>query len=497
MEKNVFLDLMQAVVDKNERKRLRDFIRSPYFNLSEKTDIQIKLTEMAWEWWDAGNSEYWDEEDVFLKIFGKSEPFSQQKLDKLKSSVTLLARQFFSEDTRRQQQHPLETLRWEMVCYRNKELFNEYELVEKKARKELAERQKSVSIDDLFQEYLLENEIAWLFPGENNRKEEDYLSTATQTLDQLWLAARARWSCAVLNQRRRATIKADAHEQLFLRILHKYSDYAPAEHILVQAYKEAFRLFEPATDPMAVLEAFITFVRQHCTQVSPLIRDELEAFAGNFCVGQVNMGNREFLPKHLEIMMERLQSGRIYRNGKILAPAFHSISTTALKLAQKAEDFQWVKSFLDSHRKRLYNHEAAEEMVRYNYANYYFHVSDFAKALLNLKETYRDINFKIVSKILEIKTLIELDDPRADARIEAGDQFFRRDLKIPAQKKQHFIRFISYTRRLREPGLRNSPARIEKLTQEIATNLVAERPWLLQKVNALQNALPARKRKPT
>lgn len=496
MEKNVFLDLMQAVTDKAERKRLLDFIRSPYFNLSEKVELQIKLTEMAWEWWDAGHNEYWDEAAVFSKTFGEKEPFSQIKLDKLKSSVALLTRHFFAEDTRRQQQHPLETLRWEMVCYRIKELFHEYELAEKRARKELAERQSTISIDDLFQEYQLETEIAWLFPGENRRREEDYLSTATQALDRLWLAARARWCCALMNQRQRASVNSDAHEQLFLRILQKYSEYEPVRHILVKAYTHAFRFFEPTPEPMAVFESFMEFIRQECKNISPVIRDELEGIAGNFCVWQVNNGKSEFQQKHFEIMLERLQSGRIYRNGKILASAFHSIATTALKSAQTPKDILWVKEFLDTHRKRLYNREAAEEMVRYNYANYYFQINDFAKALQNLKETYRDINFKIVSKILEIKTLYELDDPRVDARIEAANQLFRRELKVPTRKKQHIIRFVGCMRRLREPELQNSAARIEKLIREIETSLVAERPWLLQKAQTLLAAAPTRKRKP-
>lgn len=451
---------------------------------------------MAWKWWDAGNNEYWNEEYVFEKIFEKSEPFSQQKLDKIKSSIVLLTRQFFAEDTRRQQQHPLETLRWEMVCYRIKELFHEYELAEKRARKEVMERQKTISIEDLLQEYLLENEIAWLFPGENNRKEEDYLNAATQALDRFWLAARARWSCALLNQRQRASVKAHTHEQLFLRIMQKYSEYEPVGHILVKAHTRVFHLFEPTTKPMAVLDAFMEFIRQECKYISPVIRDELEGIAGNFCVWQVNNGKTEFQKKHFEIMLERLQSGRIYRNGKILASSFHSIATTALKLAQTQDAIQWVKKFLDSHRNRLYNREAAEEMVRYNYANYYFHINDFAKALQNLKETYRDINFKIVSKILEIKTLYELDDPRTDARIEAANQLFRRELKVPARKKQQIIRFVSYARRLREPDLQNSGSRIEKLIRELENSVVAERLWLSQKAQALLEAAPTRKRKP-
>jgi hypothetical protein len=135
-------------------------------------------------------------------------------------------------------------------------------------------------------------------------------------------------------------------------------------------------------------------------------------------------------------------------------------------------------------------------MVRYNYANYYFHINDFAKALQNLKETYRDINFKIVSKILEIKTLYELDDPRTDARIEAANQLFRRELKVPARKKQQIIRFVSYARRLREPDLQNSGSRIEKLIRELENSVVAERLWLSQKAQALLEAAPTRKRKP-
>lgn len=244
---------------------------------------------------------------------------------------------------------------------------------------------------------------------------------------------------------------------------------------------------------MVVLEEFLALVDAKSGAVSPFVRDELEALAANFCVRQINAGRSEFLQKQFDIFRSRLESKRMYRNGKILASDYLSIVTTALRLPREVVSTEWVKQFLDSHRKRLYNLEAAEEMVRYNYANYYFHTGDYKNALKNLKETYRELNFKIVSKLLEIKILYEMDHERTDDRIEATNAFFRREGKIPVAKRKLLTQFISFVRKLRSPEKAYNAQKIEKLIGEMQQTVVAERAWLLEKAHYLLNRAKPKK----
>lgn len=496
MEKNIFLDLAKTVTDKSERKRLLDFIRSPYFNLSEKVDLQTRILEMAWEWWDGGYAEYWNEVKIYPRIFGPSEAFSQARIDRLKSSIAVLMRQFFAEETRFRQQHPAEPLRWQLKYFREKENFHQYELLEKEARKVLKQRREQVSVEDMFEQYLLETEVAWLYPGENHKREEDYLSDAIIALDSFWFAARARWTCAMLNQKQRASNALDAYENFFMRIIGRIAHYGPANQTLVQLYQQASKLFEPTDNPGAVLENFLDFVEHNSSCVAPFIRDELETLACSFCVRQVHLGKNEFIQKHFDIYLRRLESKRIYKNGKILASDYLSITTTALKLPRDVVSTDWVKQFLDKHRNRLYNHEAAEEMVRYNYANYYFYIKDFKNALKNLKETYRDINFKLVSRLLEIKTRFEIDDALTDDRIEAANAFFRRERKIPPAKRAPLNLFIAYVRKLRDPRTIHNPRKLENLIETLNQEIVAERAWLLEKAKEFLNRARPKKHKP-
>ena len=495
MEKNIFLDLSKTVTDKTERKRLLDFIRSPYFNLSEKIDLQVSILELAWKWWDGGYTTYWNEEAIFSKIFGQKEPFSQSKFDRLKTSVVALVRRFFAEETRLKQQHPAELLRWEMRYFREKEQFHLYELTEKESRKVLQQRRSRISVADLLEQYLLEDEVAWLYPGENQKKEEEYLVDTITALDSFWLAARARWSCMLLNQKQRSSVDVEVYDQFFIKIIGRLSDYPPVNQAVVALYQQASRLFDPTRDPAIVLDEFLATIKEKCENVSPQIQDELEALAANFCVRQVNKGHFEFTQKQFGILRDRLESKRIYKNGKILASDYLSIATSAMRLPRDVVSTEWVKQFLDSHRKRLYNHEAAEEMVRYNYANYYFHTGDFKNALKNLKETYREINFKIVSKILEIKTLYEMDDERTDDRIEATNAFFRRERKIPAPKRKLLNSFISCLRKLRSTDTMHDTRKLEKLIRDLELNVVAERAWLLEKTNELLTRAKPKKHK--
>lgn len=168
-----------------------------------------------------------------------------------------------------------------------------------------------------------------------------------------------------------------------------------------------------------------------------------------------------------------------------------------MKLPRDVVSTDWVKQFLDKHRNRLYNHEAAEEMVRYNYANYYFYIKDFKNALKNLKkETYRDINFKLVSRLLEIKTRFEIDDALTDDRIKAANAFFRRERKIPPAKRAPLNLFIAYVRKLRDPRTIHNPRKLEKLIETLNQEIVAERAWLLEKAKEFLNRARPKKHKP-
>lgn len=482
MERNLFLDLLRLVSDRGERKKLLDFVRSPFFNLSEKVDLQVKIIEQAWKWWDEGHLKYWDEHAVFTQLFGEGEPFSQQRIDRFKTAVVALIRRFFAEHKRRENQHPAELLRWEMQYYRHKMDYLHFLQVEKEARGLLNKRENDVSIEDMLQVYLLEAEVAWLDPGDNRQREENYLTDSLQALDAFWLAARARWSCAMLNQQQRYTIELETFSRLFFRLLRKYAAYKPTQKLITRAFERAARLFEPTETPVAVLSDFMAFIDAECSGQEASLRDELEALAANYCVRQRNLGHSEFIHWHFKILRARLDSGRIYRQGKILPSDFQSIATTALKLARNENDLDWVRRFLDEHRNRLYNREAAEEMIRYNYANYYFYMGDYDRALRNLRETYKELNFKILSKVLEIKVLYETDDERLDERLNAHNVYFRRETKLPELKRAVLTRFIGFTRRLCDPLIGNSQTRIERLKREIDEKPTAEAEWLREKV---------------
>ena len=131
-------------------------------------------------------------------------------------------------------------------------------------------------------------------------------------------------------------------------------------------------------------------------------------------------------------------------------------------------------------------------MIRFLYANYYFHTGDYSKTLKNLKETYRDINYKIASKMLEIKTMFEVDHEEVDKRIEATYMFFNRDKMIPEPKRPLLTRFCLAVRKLRSSDTRHDPVKLKKLIEDVQNEPAAEQAWIIAKANEL--LLPTHKR---
>lgn len=270
---------------------------------------------------------------------------------------------------------------------------------------------------------------------------------------------------------------------------------------LGEMYKKAIRLASAGTDDdPGQLQEFIGLLRRHERQIHPHYLAAFEVVAINYCVRQTRKGNFEFRAFGFDIYQRMIASGRIYVKGKIIASQFQAISTLGLRL----EQFDWVRNFLETHRERVSGAMSSPTYFYYNWAEYLFHTGQFGAAREILqKANYTEMQYKISSKLLEIKCLCEEVlagdeslDVLLDNKVGAAIVFFHRPSKITEEKKEMCLLFARTVKRIIGAMDRLDGAHLQTLYADVQqAKQIAERQWLLKIIRNLMQKMGGKKKK--
>jgi len=473
------------LLDSSQWEGFGRFICSPFFfSEADKKDSEV-LTLFSYLKSNMGrtNEHVLAKEFVFQHIFPGKE-YNGNALAKVMTSLHQLLKRFIaycymnSEDEFHQE---LALARF----YRENQWEERFQSSIRKLEKKISEIIDRGE-DFFWRQYLLQLQVHLNENYRNQRKGDLNLPALIQNLDYFYLLSKLKYQ-GVFEQQKKF-VELDINEPVSTEYLRKTCSADVRTRLpMLACYEQILSLLHGEEDNID--EAIARYRELLDKNKSIIPMDELRhfhSFLRNFCTAQINSGKPEYLPILFDIYQEHLDMGTLYEKGGLLAGTFLNIVVVGSRVGQ----YDWIKGFLESHKNRIIGTAYPKEVYNFNLAWYYFHRGKYDEAWSLIEGNYEDIYYKLAAKRMEIKILYEQENyDLIDSRINSFKVFISRATSriLSGEIKATHNAFISAVQQILSPATLGNARRIEKIERKILEHQhIAEREWLLEKVNQLK-----------
>ncbi len=466
-------------LDKQERRALRKWVDSPFFN--QRSDVQ-RLFEYLCEHVPVGTKEppasSMEKAVVFREVFP---PTGKRTVRKYRDTDMRYAMSFLYQAIKQY----LAYSHWALdgvdvgrhLCksLRQRGLDQVFEKEYGALSTQLGQA-RCQSVDFFFQQYHLELE-RWEIFRRNHRSASDILANAGLSRNAYFAAETLRQACAVLAQ---PGEQLPAAESIYLPTTITAVEAGKfAETPAVQAY---FHCYKILSEQDAKAEPHFAALHDLLAQYWALfpaneIRD-LYVGAINYCIRRLNSGSREYIRSALDLYRSGLERAILLEDGYLNKYTYNNILLLALAL----EDWDWAQGFLEEYKPMLPPRDR-ESAWQYNLARYYFRKKEYGRAQEILRGVeFRDVFYNLDARRMLVRIYFDTDETGPlESLLDSFSVYLQRkraSLGYHKQLNQNFVRFVKRLLRARPGDIRAQ----ERLQEQIqSTPYVAEREWLLEK----------------
>ncbi len=461
MEKSSLFQLIITLTP-IEKRELRKFLRSPYFN--QREDLAVLFELLAQYTTPPTKEEVW-------KQVQPDVDYDDQKMRLLMSYLLQLVERYFV--IKELESNPLEANLMLSIAYRKRALPDAFERVQKDLDRNL---QKQPLRDESY--YGLQQRLQWerfqlLYV--KNPTEITLLDTISDIADVEYLIRKLRLICL-----------RTAHQSVYPS---PQNDIDWAQPILAQAEKQDLKA-HPALEVYLLCYYMLTFpeLELHFKNFKNALfvhalRFNLEEMHGlyiwaiNFCVRCLNAGKAEYLQEVLDLYKEGLLKGYLFENGILSRFTYHNVVAAGLQ----AGELDWVRYFINEFKHKLekkYRESAFSfNLARLEYASKHY---DFVLELLQ-KTNYRDPLRNLAAKTLLLKTYYETHAFDAlQSHLDAMRNYIHRK-HVLGYHRSNYLNMIKYTEKLMHTDLRNRKA-VERLWQDIEAEKILTEKGYFEKI---------------
>ena len=203
---------------------------------------------------------------------------------------------------------------------------------------------------------------------------------------------------------------------------------------------------------------------------------------GNFCVRKCTKGKYEFENERFYICKEEILHKTYLMHAGYMSPKFY---LNAVRSGLLLDEFEWVKSFINDHKKKL-EKSMQNEMFDFCTALYCFYVKDFEKSLAVQSMIKPSSHYmKISIKVFQIMALFEMNlDEQVLASLDSFRHFLTGNKLVP--EKNIYLGFIKFVNAFIRLKTNKVPRKIKLLKETINNAVASEKRWLLKKINQLE-----------
>ena len=316
------------------------------------------------------------------------------------------------------------------------------------------------SVDFFFHQYHLHME-RWEVFHRTSRSGTEIMLLAENARDAFIASETLRSACAVLA--RHGTQQLNS---LYLQpTLSGIESGMFRDHPAVLAYYYCYLILENKSDQVAGhflrLRGLIT---SHWEIFPPNEIRDLYIGAINFCIRQLNSGDKQYIREALDLYRSGLDRKVILEDGFINKYTYNNI----MLLALASEEAKWALEFLETYKSFLPPRDR-DNAWRYNLATYYFRNKDYNMAQEILREVeFKDTFYNLDARRMLVRIYMDTGETFAlDSLLDSFNIYLQRKrstLGYHKELNQNFIRFVKNILQLRHADPAAKASLREKIT---------------------------------
>lgn len=451
---------------KKEIHGLRKFVRSPFFN--QRAHVMVLFDYL-----------------VHCKFEKKQAPMRQEAYEKLfpdtvyddhrlRLSMSLLVKVFEKYLVWQQVSQSKSGTKIQLArAYRERNLSRHFttsiaELKQIQNKQILRNADYYQHQFELFQE-------EYLFLSEQSRMDDLNLQQVQENLDIAYITSKLRQSCFSISHQ---NISRREYDFGLLTSILSYIEQS--DLLAIPAISVYYYCYNALINPKnyTYFEQFKKLIFEHQSKFPKGEIRDLFLLAANYCIRQLNQGEKRFAREGLSIYKEGLKNEVLFLNGSLSRFTYRNIVAKAIV----SKDFNWAESFIQKHTEKLAE-KYRESTYCFNLAWLEYERGNLDKALELLHQThFADLLLNLSAKTIAMKIYYQLEAfELLYSHLEAMKKFINRK-ELIAYHKNNYINTIKFTKKLLELPPSSREAR-KALREEITnTASVAEKNWLLSQL---------------
>jgi hypothetical protein len=460
MEKSQLAQLIQTFSSK-EKTEIKKFLQSPFFNV--RTDV-VQLFELL------SKEQVAEKSNAKLHLFGSDAPPDQS----LRLTMTYLMRlleQYIAQKEYENDENNQQLLI--AVGLRKRGLPLAFDRQKKRIEKTM---ESQLLRDAKYHEaqFRLHWETHQLASSANPR-DTTHLQAASIASDIAYLAQKLRLIC--LSAAQQTVYKADYSAVWEAEVVDFATQNFADQERVIAIYLHCYRMLRfPET--VAHFQDFKNMLLDSLAFFSPDENRSFFIWAINYCVRQLNLGEKGYFKEVSDLYKAGIESGILLENGVISPYTYYNIVAAGLQ----TNDLDWVNFFIHEYKNNLekQHRESAFSfsLARLEYAQEHF------EAVLDLlqKANYRDPLLNLAAKTLLLKTWYELDETEIlQSHLDAMRNYIHRK-RVLGYHRTNYLNIIKYMDKILNLNWKNK-AEVEKLRIAVVEEEnLTEREWILGKL---------------
>lgn len=480
MHQSKLLSLLKTL-SKEELRQLGDFLDSPYFNTNKQVQKLYNYLKRSHPVYVAPKLK---KEAAFAKVFPEIKGYDDTRMRQVMFKMTRLVEEFMVAQEV-----------WEKKKYKQRLLIqslgkrNLYKYFVKEIEGRLKELGDLPAKDmEDYQEQLWLNHELFFHPSTAKfKKGIQSIEEVMNALDLHFITAKLRYGIEMLTREKTLSEKYDIWllEEVKEGLIDKFEG---EKNILLEIFSQLFALQSKERDDLLFDKIKDLFV-QNISFLKPRENRVVIQILSNSAVKHMNNGIDIYFRKYFDLLKIGLENKIILGEKTITDSDF----TNVVAVGSALKEFNWISNFIKFYGELL-DSSVFESATNLSYAYLNYHKEAYDNVLFYLGNVNYLPSYGFRVKSLRMRAYYELyckNTSYEDALIsdiQSFDQYIRRNGRITENRKEAYLKFIFFTKKLckLKSRLDNIESDKFKLLEEIKNSeKIMLKKWLINKTKEL------------
>ncbi len=460
-------------LNKADMRELNKFVQSPYLNT--RADVVALCHYLVQH--HGGLPSFFQKAIVFKAIYPEKKNYDDGIIRFIMHALLKIVKKYLIQKELENRPFSEQMLLIQALRRRNLDNFFEQEIQQ---AHQLHDENKQRNAEFFFFDYQLQYEQQE-FLSLTKRQADMPLQSATNALTQFYVIEMLRHACVALASE--AIVNSNIELPMMSAVLDWVKNHLSDTHNKGDNTQIVMRLFYLTYTSLESKNILIFNELYDLLQLNWHLLSESEGrllriLAINFCIRKSNTGAADVRRRLFELYRSGIDNKLLFENGFLSKFTFKNVVATAILV----KEFDWVKTFLDTHKQDIHPRER-EMMYQFGLASYYFSQKNYDKAMPLLSRfEANDAQMSLLTKSMLLRMYYECGEWNVlESLLDSFQTYIRRQKDVGYLSEQ-YSNLIKTVRKMMKTDLTN-PKNRQILRGDIeAQNKPILKDWLLERL---------------